>query len=105
MMASAVDRAKDDLAAVFVDVDQFKQVNDDCPHAIGDEVLRRIAVILGKQCRSDDVPVRYGGDEFVILVFGGGCGGQRGSQRFHKAVRAAPWGQVAPGLAVTVRSE
>jgi diguanylate cyclase (GGDEF)-like protein len=46
--------------------------------------------------------VRYGGDEFVVLVFGGGAAAREVAERFHGAVRAAPWGQVAPGLAVTV---
>jgi diguanylate cyclase (GGDEF)-like protein len=102
MMASTLDRAGEDLAAVFVDIDQFKQVNDDYSHAVGDDVLRRIAVILRKQCRSGDVPVRYGGDEFVVLVFGGSEAAKEVAERFQGAVRAAPWGLVAPGLEVTV---
>jgi diguanylate cyclase (GGDEF)-like protein len=102
MMASTLDRAGEDLAAVFVDIDQFKQVNDDYSHAVGDDVLRRIAVILRKQCRSGDVPVRYGGDEFVVLVFGGSEAAKEVAERFQGAVRAASWGRVAPGLEVTV---
>jgi diguanylate cyclase len=102
MMASAVDRAGDDLAAVFVDIDHFKEVNDHYSHAVGDEVLRRLAVILRTQSRSEDVPVRYGGDEFVILVFGGSRAAKEVAERLHDAVHAAPWGQVAQGLAVTV---
>jgi diguanylate cyclase len=102
MMDSAVDGAREEFAAVFVDIDQFKQVNDDFSHAVGDEVLRRMAVLLRKQCRSDDVPVRYGGDEFVILIFGGSAAATEVAERFHAAVRAAPWGQIAPGLEVTV---
>jgi diguanylate cyclase (GGDEF)-like protein len=87
---------------VFVDVDQFKLVNDHFSHAVGDEVLRRLAVILRAHCRVNDVLVRYGGDEFVILVFGGGLAAEEVAERLHHAVRHAPWGQVAPGLAVTV---
>ena len=102
MMASAVDRAGEDLAAVFIDVDEFKQVNDRYSHAVGDEVLRRIAALLRSHSRSNDVPVRYGGDEFVILVLGGGAAAQEVAERLHGAVRAAPWGQVAAGLEVTV---
>jgi len=102
MMTRAVDRAGDDLSVVFVDVDEFKQVNDHYSHAVGDEVLRRIAVILRTHCRSDDVPVRYGGDEFLILVFGGDEAAEEVAARLHDAVRAAPWGQIAPGLKVTV---
>jgi len=102
MMARALDRAGEDLAAVFVDIDQFKAVNDDYSHAVGDDVLRRIAVILRKQCRSGDVPVRYGGDEFVVLVFGGSEAAAEVAYRFHGAVRATVWDRVAPGLQVTV---
>jgi diguanylate cyclase len=102
MMTRAIDRAGDDLSVVFVDVDEFKQVNDHYSHSVGDEVLRRIAVILRTYCRSDDVPVRYGGDEFLILVFGGDEAAEGVAARLHDAVRAAPWGQVAPGLTVTV---
>ncbi|TFC10398.1 diguanylate cyclase [Cryobacterium algoritolerans] len=102
MMTSTVDRAGADLSAVFVDVDEFKQVNDRFSHAVGDEVLRRIAVILRTHCRSDDIPVRYGGDEFVILVFGEGAAANGVAARLHEAVRNAPWGQVAPRLTVTV---
>ncbi|WP_407344710.1 GGDEF domain-containing protein [Pengzhenrongella phosphoraccumulans] len=102
MLAGAVDQAGDDLAAVFVDVDQFKLVNDHFSHAVGDEVLRRLAVILRAHCRADDVLVRYGGDEFVILVFGGGLAAEEVADRLHHAVRHAPWGLIAAGLAVTV---
>jgi diguanylate cyclase (GGDEF)-like protein len=102
MMTSTVERAGDDLSVVFVDIDEFKHVNDTYSHAIGDEVLRRIAVILRTHCRSDDVPVRYGGDEFVILVFGGDTAAEGVAARFHAAVRCAPWSQVAKGLKVTV---
>ena len=102
MMAGAIARAGDNLSAVFVDVDEFKQVNDKYSHAVGDEVLRRIALILRSHCRVDDVPVRYGGDEFVILVFGDGSAAEEVAERLHHAVRSAPWGQVAPMLKVTV---
>ena len=83
MMSSTVELAGDDLSVVFVDVDEFKQVNDRYSHAVGDEVLRRIAVILRTHCRSEDVPVRYGGDEFVILVFGGDAAAEGVAARLH----------------------
>ena len=102
MMTSEVDRAGEDLAAVFIDVDEFKQVNDRYSHAVGDEVLRRIATILRSHSRADDVPVRYGGDEFVILVNGGAAAAKEVAERVHDAVSAAPWEQVAPRLRVTV---
>jgi diguanylate cyclase (GGDEF)-like protein len=102
MMANAIEGAGDDFSALFVDVDDFKQVNDRFSHDVGDEVLRRIAVILRTHCRTEDIPLRYGGDEFVILVFGDGAAADGVAVRFHDAVRTAPWGQVATGLKVTV---
>lgn len=102
MMAGAVDMAQGDISVIFVDVDKFKQVNDVYSHAIGDEVLRRIAVILRTHCRADDVPVRYGGDEFVILVLDGGAAAEAVAERLVDAVRTAPWEQISAGLRVTV---
>jgi diguanylate cyclase (GGDEF)-like protein len=102
MMTTTIEGAERDLSAVFIDVDEFKQINDSYSHAVGDDVLRSIAVILSAQCRSGDVPVRYGGDEFVILVFGGGGAADEVAQRVHRAVRSAAWGDVAHGLMVTV---
>jgi diguanylate cyclase len=102
MMTTTLERAEGDLSAVFIDVDEFKLINDTYSHAVGDEVLRRIAVILSAHCRSDDVPVRYGGDEFVILVLAGGGAAEEVARRLHEAVREAPWAQVAAGLRVTV---
>jgi diguanylate cyclase (GGDEF)-like protein len=55
-------------AALFVDIDLFKHVNDRFSHSVGDEVLRRIADILRAHCRTHDVVVRFGGDEFVVLL-------------------------------------
>ena len=56
------------LSALMLDIDHFKRFNDQFGHAIGDEVIRRVALILRKQVRGNDVAGRYGGEEFVVLL-------------------------------------
>jgi diguanylate cyclase (GGDEF)-like protein len=62
--------ALDDVphAVVFVDLDQFKIVNDTCGHPAGDELLRQISRILQRELRPGDLLARLGGDEFGILL-------------------------------------
>ncbi len=55
-------------AFVFLDVDDFKRVNDEGGHEVGDEVLRELARRLAATCSAGDAPARLGGDEFVVLA-------------------------------------
>ena len=56
------------VAALFVDLDGFKAVNDTFGHEVGDEVLVEIARRLGDRVRRSDTLARYGGDEYVMLL-------------------------------------
>jgi diguanylate cyclase (GGDEF)-like protein len=56
------------LCLLMLDIDNFKQVNDTYGHPVGDLVLRELARELRKQVRAEDVVVRYGGEEFLIVA-------------------------------------
>ncbi len=56
------------IALLFIDLDGFKRVNDNFSHSVGDQVLRIVAQRLSTAVRPDDCVVRWGGDEFIVLI-------------------------------------
>ncbi|MDS4036821.1 diguanylate cyclase [Citrobacter amalonaticus] len=61
-------RSGSDLSVMVIDVDKFKQINDNYGHHLGDEVLRKISQVFYSNVRSGDYVFRYGGDEFLIVL-------------------------------------
>jgi diguanylate cyclase (GGDEF)-like protein len=63
-----VDRYKSVLSLVFVDLDRFKPINDQYGHLRGSRTLREVGFLIRAAVRETDYPVRYGGDEFVVVL-------------------------------------
>jgi two-component system, cell cycle response regulator len=53
---------------IMADIDHFKKVNDTFGHLVGDQLLKEIAKVFAGQCRKIDLPARFGGEEFAIIV-------------------------------------
>lgn len=90
-------------ALALADVDHFKRINDGYSHAIGDQVLERVARILRKGCRKTDFVARYGGEEF--LLYFPDTGVDRAVQvcsELRQAVQGADWSDIATDFAVTI---
>lgn len=64
------ERNNESLSFVMIDIDYFKKINDTYGHSIGDDVIRELASILKEEIRSTDIPGRYGGEEFGIVLTG-----------------------------------
>jgi two-component system cell cycle response regulator len=68
LVRRAVVGGGDPVALLVIDIDHFKKINDGFGHAVGDEVLREFAVRLASNVRAIDLPVRFGGEEFVVVM-------------------------------------
>jgi diguanylate cyclase (GGDEF)-like protein len=90
-------------ALALADIDHFKRINDGYSHAIGDQVLERVAQILSDGCRGTDFVARYGGEEF--LLYFPDTGVDRAAQvcsELRKAVQQSDWTDIAPDFDVTI---
>ena len=85
---------------VMADIDHFKQVNDAGGHAAGDEAIRRFSSILRQALRSTDIPGRYGGEEFGILL--PGTDGVQASEVMERVRALLQQQPLIGGTAVTV---
>ncbi|MDO9223136.1 MAG: PleD family two-component system response regulator [Caulobacter sp.] len=95
----------DPVSALMIDIDHFKKINDAFGHDIGDEVLREFAVRLASNVRAIDLPCRYGGEEFTVIMPGAQLAdAQRVAERIRLHVAGSPF-RVAGGrelLTVTI---
>lgn len=92
-----------EMTLVLVDVDHFKAVNDTFGHDIGDEVLVRVAGALRRLVRERDLVVRWGGDEFLLLLETDDLAAATDRCRtIAHSIRGESWDDLAPGLTVTL---
>jgi GGDEF domain-containing protein len=71
-LASILERAKTkrfQVTLLLFDIDNFKKYNDECGHALGDEILKETATLMRRCCREHDVVARIGGDEFAVVFW------------------------------------
>jgi diguanylate cyclase (GGDEF)-like protein len=96
-------RHKGPLALIFLDIDHFKKINDTHGHAAGDQVLVALARCIESQLRSTDVVVRYGGEEFTVLLPDTPvAGGFVSAERLRAAIAAMTEREgLPPGLRIT----
>ena len=76
----------------MLDVDDFKQFNDQFGHPAGDEALKQVARILVSESRSETLVARYGGEEFALIL--PNCPGEAAlgvAERVRRAIERGPW--------------
>jgi diguanylate cyclase (GGDEF)-like protein len=102
-LVAAAERHRQPLALAMADLDHFKDVNDAHSYSTGDEVLRRFARALTQITRSTDTVIRYGGEEFLIVMPQTGLSqAEVLCERLRRAVETHTWYEVDPALRVTV---
>ena len=100
---SRAKRAKQTAAAIMVDIDNFKQLNDNFGHLVGDEVLKEVARRLEEAARRGDTVGRYGGEEFlVVLSSENGPGAEIAAERYRARIAATPISAGGHQLHVTI---
>lgn len=91
------------VSLAVIDIDHFKEVNDQHGHQIGDEVLKALAKLMLQSVRSGDVVCRFGGEEFVILMPDTSLdNGLRALTRLRDSVNGHPWNLLTAGLSVSI---
>ena len=99
----AAHTARQVFCLAVIDIDAFKRVNDTFGHAVGDQVLVRVATLLGQSSRRGDLVGRLGGEEFLIAFPDMDLGAAQSiCERLRVSVEEEDWSWVSPGHRITV---
>ncbi len=91
------------VSLMMFDIDRFKEVNDTFGHLAGDRVLVSITNELTEHCRETDVPCRYGGDEFLVLLVGIETGvARKAAERLRQVIASTPIPYGDASISVTI---
>jgi two-component system cell cycle response regulator len=104
LVARAI-KGGDPVSILMIDIDHFKKINDGFGHDVGDMVLREFSVLLASNVRAIDLPCRYGGEEFIVVMPGTDADAAlRIAERIRKSVSETSFslGSEGEALAVTV---
>ncbi len=94
---------QNEFSVVMLDIDHFKRINDTYGHVAGDMVLRQLAKIMKESARNIDIPSRFGGEEFIILLPQTPLkGGISFAQRLRKEVESYPFEALGEKITVTI---
>ena len=89
VLVAGIQRKRSQVAILMLDLDYFKMVNDTYGHDAGDAVLKSLASVLRQSVRSSDLVIRYGGEEFlIILIDSGGAAAETVAENIRAAVQA-----------------
>jgi diguanylate cyclase (GGDEF)-like protein len=84
---------------IMLDIDHFKQVNDEYGHDVGDRVIERVAMLLLEHIRAIDTAIRYGGEEFLLVLPQTTLeGGMQLAERLRQQMAAEPCTAMRPTL-------
>lgn len=103
MLLIRAKRYEEPLTLIFIDIDNFKTINDQFSHQVGDHALRQIANIMTETARGSDLTARLGGDEFVIVLPNTALIRARQiSERLRNSMESHDWSSLLPGASITI---
>lgn len=97
------ERFQTPFCLMFIDIDNFKGVNDNFGHLVGSKVLKELASVLKREIREIDSVIRYGGDEFIVILLGATTQiGTVVAERIREAIETNQFQTDRPGITLQI---